>query len=113
MRLDYARPEVRRQALARHIIRGQYFQVQFLRRRLQRVCLLIHQIGELVCGFGEILLRLLVLQLALDIGAHFGKRFGLRGLDLRHSNDVKPKIGFHNIADLAGCSADKPFLRTA
>ncbi len=99
--VDHARGDEGRNSLPGHCLDCANLQIEFLSCRLQRVGLLVHDVGELIGRFSKSLLRLLLLQVALDIGADLLERLGLRGLDGGQPNDVKAEVRLDDVADLA------------
>ncbi len=92
---------VDRHAGAGHVVLRCDLEAELVGRGLQRIGLLIDQVGELLGGLGESLLRLLGAQFLLDFGAHLGERLGLCRLDLGDANDVKAEVGLDDLAGFA------------
>ena len=74
-------------------------QVELLGHRLQAVRLLVDRVVEGFGGVGELAHRGLTLELVLDLGAHFGERALLAGLDPGDADDVVTEVGFHDVGD--------------
>ena len=76
-------------------------QLQLVDQRLQAVGLFVGQVGELVCRLGELLLRQLLLDFVLDLGAHGVERLLVATANGVEADDVVAKVGLDDVADLA------------